>query len=255
MGRTITPYEDELPQGSHILAGTGPAYHHGILLLNGDVCHFVGPDSSLADVTITSLAAFQLGRPLSNVSYAVALPFSRVQIEARARAAVGTMLGTYDILKNNSEQFVVKILTGNGHRTHDDRRLLQMMGLFPFIGVVPFNFQATQTYNPLTAPAVFVATAGALIAGKGAGVIAATALPTMGAPLILAMPVVGVGVIVGVASKTVGATNVTTACSSGAAMGGMVVGASLGSVVPILGTAMGAAGGAFCGVIFGWVKS
>lgn len=98
-----------------ILPGTilrvfrGFYFHYGVYVGNGRVVHFCSTgmnelDSSSADVVETSFKMFSKG-DVVYVDTQEMPAFERDEIVRRARSAIGTKLGTYNLLSNNCEHF------------------------------------------------------------------------------------------------------------------------------------------------------
>jgi len=103
-----------LPPGLRLMLNFERYRHYGVYDGRGKVIHFTGPTPSSARIRRTTLAEFERGTFLDSVAGGVlgvhtddrvAFPDGRAEAVRRARAALGTTFGGYDLLRNNCEHF------------------------------------------------------------------------------------------------------------------------------------------------------
>jgi hypothetical protein len=95
--------------GDVIKAFRGLYFHFGVYVGNDRVVHFSSTggnelDSGSADIVETSFSRFAKN-DIVLIDTSVKPTFEREEIVRRARAEVGTKLGTYNLLSNNCEHF------------------------------------------------------------------------------------------------------------------------------------------------------
>lgn len=100
---------DTFLPGTILRVFRGFYFHYGVYVGNGRVVHFCSTgmnelDFSSADVVETSLKMFSKG-DVVYVDTQEIPAFERDEIVRRARSAIGTKLGTYNLLSNNCEHF------------------------------------------------------------------------------------------------------------------------------------------------------
>lgn len=98
-----------LRPGDIVKAFRGLYFHYGVYVGDGRVVHFSSTgdnelDAASADIVETSLEQFAKDDPVS-VDMSGKTMYCREEVVRRARAAIGTKLGTYNLLSNNCEHF------------------------------------------------------------------------------------------------------------------------------------------------------